>query len=495
MTRLVGYAYLCDALGLSAFMPSRATSVGPVRSIVHRPDGLLVPDHVSPQTDNVLDHVLFALKHEGTNLQVLAEAVPLITPQHLVQAIHATPTSALVRKVCYLWEHLTKVALQGLPAISGAYSVLFDPDQYITGPSARNSKWRVDFNGLGTLDYCATVRRTPAIQAGVAANILDRTAAFIAQIGVQSADRTLTWAYLSETEHSFAIEQQVPSQSKAEAFVALLHAAHEKAPLSEAYLCSLQSGVVNSAQDRALAYRTEQNWLRRGGLRGASSVSYVPPAPQLLDKLMPEFTALANALPRQIDPIIAASVLSFGFVYLHPFMDGNGRVSRFLFHQALCQSGQLELGRLLPISIAMKRNEDHYLATLQAFSKPARTQWDVRWIDGDQFTFAFKGKDSIYRYWDATACAEFGLLMAEQALEVDLRRETHYIACFDAVYSKVNARYDVRNQTLHELICAALDHGGVISKNKRKKYTDAVKSEAFDYIEECAKQALVHTKG
>lgn len=494
MTRLVGYAHLCDALDLSAFVPGRVTSVGPVRTIIHRPDGLLVPDHVSPQTDSVLDHVLFALKHEGTNLQVLAEALPLIAPQHLAHAIHATPTSALVRKVCYLWEHFTSIELEGLPPMSGAYSVLFDPDQYVTGPSTRNRKWRVDFNGLGTLAYCATVQLTPVIQAGIASNILGRTAAFIAQIGAQSANRTLTWAYLSETEHSFAIEQQVPSQSRAEAFVALLHAAHEKMPLSEAYLCSLQSGVVDSAQDRALAYRTEHNWLRRGGLRGASSVSYVPPAPALLGKLMPEFTALANALPQQIDPIIAASVLSFGFVYLHPFMDGNGRVSRFLFHQALCQSGQLELGRLLPVSIAMKRNEDLYLTTLQAFSKPARAQWDVRWIDGDEFTFAFKGKDSMYRYWDATACAEFGLLMAEQALEVDLRQETRYIACFDAVYSKVNARYDIRNQTLHELICAALDQGGVISNNKRKKYANAVKPEAFSYVEECARQALVSTK-
>jgi Fic family protein len=43
-------------------------------------------------------------------------------------------------------------------------------------------------------------------------------------------------------------------------------------------------------------------------------------------------------------------------------MDGNGRLSRFLFHHALCQSGKLEKGLLLPVSVAMKRNEEDYLA-------------------------------------------------------------------------------------------------------------------------------------
>jgi Fic family protein len=90
--------------------------------------------------------------------------------------------------------------------------------------------------------------------------------------------------------------------------------------------------------------------------------------PELTDDLM----AFANAAPRFVDPIVAASVLSFGFVYIHPFMDGNGRLSRFLFHQALCQSGRLEKGLLLPVSVAMKRNEADYLAALQQFSRLAR---------------------------------------------------------------------------------------------------------------------------
>ena len=75
----------------------------------------------------------------------------------------------------------------------------------------------------------------------------------------------------------------------------------------------------------------------------------------------------ANEAPGHVDPIVAASVASFGLVFIHPFMDGNGRLSRFVFHQALCNSGRLAKGFLLPVSVAMKRHEADYLAALPTF--------------------------------------------------------------------------------------------------------------------------------
>jgi hypothetical protein len=219
-------------------------------------------------------------------------------------------------------------------------------------------------------------------------------------------------------------------------------------------------------------------------------VTYVPPSPELLSELMPAFMGMANGLPRQIDPVIAASVASFGFVFLHPFMDGNGRLSRFLFHHALCQSGQLEEGLLLPVSVAMKRQEAEYLKALQSFSVPARKLWKVTWIDEDRFDFKFNGADSIYRFWDATSCVEFGYRMAEQALDVDLRQETVFLARFDRIASALNDEFDVRSNDQHLLIIAALQNGGKISNNRRKKLVDRVPEDVFDFVERLAKDEL-----
>ncbi|WP_407281062.1 Fic family protein [Aromatoleum evansii] len=199
---------------------------------------------------------------------------------------------------------------------------------------------------------------------------------------------------------------------------------------------------------------------------------------------------MANGLSKQVNPIVAASVESFGFVFLHPYMDGNGRLSRFLFHHALCQSGQLERGLLLPVSIAMKRHEEQYLLALQSFSKPARKLWDVTWIDEDQFAFDFKGQSSIYRYWDATPCVEFGFRMAEEALNVDLRQETEFLASFDRISRAVNEEFDLRSNDQHLLIASALHNGGAISKKRRKQLIERVPAEAFELIEALVKAEL-----
>lgn len=167
---------------------------------------------------------------------------------------------------------------------------------------------------------------------GVAGDILGRTKELLDSLGPTNGDQALSSADLSETDSSFAVERETSNQNKTEAFVALLQQAHERLPLSEDYLSELQSATITNPFDKAASFRHEQSWLRGGGLRGTSSVTYVPPSPELLSELMPAFMDMAHGLPRQIDPIVAASVASFGFVFLHPFMDGNGRLSRFFFH-------------------------------------------------------------------------------------------------------------------------------------------------------------------
>ena len=488
--KLIGYEHLLAQLSLSAFPVRHPARIRPVSRVLDTPDELQVPKLVAPKTDSLLDHVLFALKYEGVDLQILAEALPKIPGGDLIARLRESPTSAYVRKACYLWEWFASAELIDIPAIAGPYEPLFDPDKYVTGELRRSPKWRINFNGIGSGLYCPTVRLTPAIKQGIAGDILGRTKAFLSLLGPTNADRALSWAYLSETDSSFAIEGETPNQNKTEAFVALLQQAHEKLPLSEDYLSDLQSATITNPFEKAASFRHEQNWLRGGGLKGPSSVTYVPPSPELLSELMPAFMEMANGLPRQIDPIIAASVASFGFVFLHPFMDGNGRLSRFLFHHALCQSGRLERGLLLPVSVAMKRQEAEYLQSLQSFSLPARKLWKVTWLDDDRFEFKFNGADSIYRFWDATPCVEFGYRMAEQAFDVDLRQETEFLARFDRIASALNDEFDVRSNDQHLLIISALQNGGRISNNRRKKLANRVPDEVFDFVEHLAKDEL-----
>ena len=62
--------------------------------------------------------------------------------------------------------------------------------------------------------------------------------------------------------------------------------------------------------------------------------------------------------------------LSFAFVYIHPFQDGNGRIHRFLIHYALASFHFTPEGIVFPISAAIARDTQKYTKVLEAFSKP-----------------------------------------------------------------------------------------------------------------------------
>jgi Fic family protein len=478
----IGYSKLKTQLNLSAFDPLMPARLAPVTSITATPDALLIPAKVAPKDEFPLSHLLFALKHEGINLQLLSQALRKIPAKDMLAAITESPTGAYIRIACFLWEAFNKQELKGAPTVTGVAANLFDPKKYITGPSIRNAKWRVDFNGLGSLDYCVTVERTERINSLLESNILQRANEFLSELGATASDRAMSWAYLSETKSSFEIEHETPSATKAEAFVELLKKAHLTTQLDEEYLVGLQNTAITNPLDRAINYRHQQNWLS-SPLRGAAGVTYIPPPPEIVDDLMKGLVDFANAAPKQIDPLIAAAIVSFGFVFIHPFMDGNGRLSRFLFHHALCQSGALNNGLLLPVSIAMKRNEDLYLAALKSFSEPARKRWEVIWIDGDEYQMTFKSDDSLYRYWNATACVEFGLEMAKQALEKDLREETEFLTKYDLIYRAIDGQYDIRGKDLNTLVLTCMEQNGKISVNRRKKFAATVPEEIFDAIE------------
>lgn len=484
-----GYALLNERLALSTVPLRLPAIVQPVTRLERIGQTLAVPPAIAPAPDDLLGNVLFALKHEGINLSILAQSLPRIPVEEFERALQAAPNGIYIRKASFLREAFTGEQLAQHAPVRGPFVHLFDPERYITRPGNRNSKWRVEFNGLGDLTYCATVERTHAITELLEHDILGRAKVFMESLPPGMMDRAINWAYLSETKDSFAIEREAPTEDKSRRFIQLLRQAHERQPLTEEYLVGLQNATVANPYDLAAAFRHEQNHLD-GALQGAAGVTYVPPPPELCRELMESLMGFANEAPMQIDPLVAAGIISFGFVFLHPFMDGNGRLSRFLIHQALCRAGALENGLLLPVSVAMKREERMYLEALQTFSRPVRDFWDVQWIDYGQLAFQFRGHPAVYRFWDATPCVTFTMVMARHALEVELREETAFLECFDAVYRAVDERFDVRGSELAQLVMMCLTNQGIVSKNRRKQFQYTVPEEVFEFIEQVAQQVL-----
>ncbi|GAP37229.1 hypothetical protein ISF6_3084 [Piscinibacter sakaiensis] len=436
-------------------------------------DLLAVPRHVAPpEHATLLDHVLFALKHEDLQLHVLLEALRLISADALTAALAAQRTGSYLRKAAFLWEKVHGRELS-LPweSTGGNYVDLFDPEAYYVGPVwERSQRLRVNFNGLGPLEFCPVVRRDDALTAR-GQRVLDRLRDWAGHAGNRATlDRVLSWAYLAETRDSFAIENERPSPDKERTFLHAMAALREQRPLTEDYLVELQNTVISNPMMAEAEFRHRQNWLQRGG-HGALAVRYVPPPPDALQTLMGGWARMANSVEGDVPPLVRAALVSFGFVFLHPFMDGNGRLSRLLAHHSLNLQQALPLvdgqATLLPLSVAMKRHEADYLTALESFSRPARLLWDVTCVADHQFLFDFKSTPHVYAHWNGEAVARFVTTCAEQALAQSLIEETEFIQAYDQAFDRIDRAFDLPNRTVNLLIHWIRQHGGKLPERRR----------------------------
>ena len=67
---------------------------------------------------------------------------------------------------------------------------------------------------------------------------------------------------------------------------------------------------------------------------------------------------------------MAAATISFGFVFIHPFVDGNGRLHRYIMHHILAKKKFTQQGVIFPVSASILEHIDDYKTVLESYSLP-----------------------------------------------------------------------------------------------------------------------------
>lgn len=492
---MIGYEFLLSKVGIPMMPLLQPARVKPVTRVESMPDLLAIPRQVAPDDDNILSHILFALRYESIQIPILEQALRLVPERDLTAALSQQPKGSYLRRAAYFWE---KANGQTLPlpmgTTGGNYIEVFDPEVYYTGQVwERNQKFRVVFNGIGPYEYCPVVKRDTALEAAGAKTLARLHEWAAAPENADLLDRVMSWAYLSETRDSFAIENEVPSLDKEQSFLQAMAHLRDKSPLSEDYLTELQNLVVSNPMKAEVQFRTTQNWLQRGG-RGAAGIRYVPPEPDAMIKLMDGYMRMANAQD-DVPPLIKAALVSFGFVFIHPFMDGNGRISRLLAHHTLNMKGVLPdvngSPAILPLSVAMKKNEKGYLNALEAFSLPARKLWNVMHIGDSDFVFDFRSSSNVYAHWSGQHAAQYVTLCADTALEATLIDEAEFLHGYDIAHGQIDRDFDLPDKTINLLIQWIYSNDGRMpERRKNAKELMLLKPEQLLKIESIVKTAF-----
>jgi hypothetical protein len=416
--------------------------------------------------DSLADHLSFALRREDLDLLILKrifEAVPQAEIEALVQA---TPTGVPARRAWYFYEILTGRTLGVDDGPNVAATDLLDPNAYFTGKPRLSRRHRVRDNLLGTGRFCPVIRRTKTLTNFLALDLAARARETVGRTGAQVLARAASFLLLADSRASFEIEGERPPRNRLERWGrAVLQAG--KTPLTMDEINRMQGILIEDTRFVRPGLRPDGVFLGERDHDGDPLPEFIGARPQDLDDLM---SGLLEANDRMrddgIDPVLKAAATAFGFVYVHPFEDGNGRMHRCLIHHVLAERKFTPPGMVFPVSSVMLDRIDEYRTTLQAHSGSLMPFIEWRPTLNRNVEVLNQTAD-LYRYFDCTSAAEFLYACVARTVEHDLPREIEYLRRHDEAIRRIMDTVEMPDRVAENLVLFIRQNGGTLSKRRR----------------------------
>lgn len=163
----------------------------------------------------------------------------------------------------------------------------------------------------------------------------------------------------------------------------IIHESYDVIPITKNYILQLHK-ILYSHMNNPLAGQTKtvQNYISATYPDGRTEVLFTPMAPfetpAALEKICEEYNRIIGNL--EVEPLLAIPIFIHDFLCIHPFNDGNGRMSRLLTTLLLYRSG-FYVGRYISLEAKISDNKDLYY---EALGK-AQYGWHEGKEDADPF--------------------------------------------------------------------------------------------------------------
>jgi hypothetical protein len=435
----------------------------------------------------VTGNLRFAMRYEPLDLSTLVAVFDVLDIGTFENWVRSEPTGIFARRAWYLFEFLTGRTLD-IPDLGPAsYVDLLDSDLHVTGARVQVRRQRVNDNLLGNRLYCPLVRRTETLKSFMAKDLAQEARGIVEGCDAAILTRAVHYLFTKETKSSFAIEGEVPNRDRTARFVAALENASAFDAGSKEAFVRLQNAIVDPRYAQS-DWRTTQNYVSQTLSDYTEDVHFVCPKPGDIPGLMAAWMQMTRRLETAdaTDAVVAAAAIGFGFVFLHPFEDGNGRIHRFLVHQILTKRGFTPPRVLFPVSAAMLREREGYDRVLARFSSLVLPfiSYD---LDAEGRMAVHNETANLYRFFDATTHAEYLYHCIDETIRRDLGEEIGFLVVFDAAMRKALEIVDMPDRRASLLVRLILQNHGKLSRGKRVTFAE-IKDDELHRIEEAVWQ-------
>lgn len=444
--------------------------------------------------DTLSGHLTFAFKYEGIELGLLKKLFEKVAVEEITQLIASEPTGQYSRKIWFLYEWLMDIQLELPDLTAGNYIDVVDTAiQYgVTQTIEKSKRHRVRNNLPGTKDFCPMIRRTPLLEEFINSNLPNQIKGIIGKIHPDIMARTAAFLLLKDSKASYAIEGERPPQNRAQRWGRAIGQAGQK-PISKEELLRLQHIVIDNPRFITMGYRKHEGFVGEHDRRyGTPIPDHISARWKDIERLTNGLIVTGNKLEQEVefDAVLAAAMIAFGFVFIHPFVDGNGRIHRYLMHHVLLRKGYVPNGMIFPVSSIILNHLDEYRKVLETFSIP-RLDF-IEWSPDDRNNVQIHNETiGLYQYFDATRQAEFLYSCVRETIEQTIPEEVEYLEKYDQMKDYLDNVFEMPDKTVALLIRFLEQGNGRLSEWAKKKEFQALTTNEITQIEDRYKEIFV----
>ena len=212
----------------------------------------------------------------------------------------------------------------------------------------------------------------------------------IAKVQSTEASNAIEGIITTNTRIRQLVEEKTAPRNRDEQEIAgyrdvlgLIHESFDVIPITRNYILQLHK-ILYGHRNNPMAGRTKnvQNYISTTYSDGHVEILFTPlppyETPEALDRICAEYNRVIGNM--EVEPLIAIPIFIHDFLCIHPFNDGNGRMSRLLTTLLLYRSG-FYVGRYISLEAKIAKNQDLYYDALG--------QSQIGWHEGKEDAVPF----------------------------------------------------------------------------------------------------------
>jgi len=414
---------------------------------------------------NYFVNIIFKEKNLQYERKSLKRLFEILWKDFVEKFCNENENNISARKLWFFYEKIFDNEIKFWP-IKTTYQKILDENIFYVSKWKKNKKWNLIDNFLWNINWFNPfVKKSNELEKLLNIDYNWEIQKIIDSKTEYLIEKSISFLYLKETKSSYEIEWENYNFNKNQKFLNSLKNIEIAKKLEIKNVIKFHNLIMPN-EKKELNIRRFNNYIASWNeLMWEILIDYICPKWKDVNFLLQDLLNFYEKNRNNLNPILLASLFSLFLVFIHPFSDWNGRLSRFFFHYIL-KDLWIWKNVVIPISAYILNNKDEYYLNLDKISK---TFWvninyflDKNW----EIKINWESKENYFN-WDYSDIIFYFAKILKESLEKNFKQEIDFLENFYKFLEAIDDNFDLLEKEKNYIWKFIVEWKWKISKNKQ----------------------------